>query len=225
MSTAPLRLQRPFWLSPKYVFFGFIGFMFAYVLRHNESFLVHPHAPVWKHYEPFKWWLLAHGLAGACGLLIAPMQFSDRLRRRYTNLHRVAGRIYIVAVFIAGPLGIYIKFFGERFGDARSFTMAAATHGVLWMVTTGIAFALILKGKVQQHRQWMTRSVFVGPLVFLGVRAMMGVTGWEKLGPAALETGVWVCVAFSILLADVVLQLQELSHYRSPVPKAQAAAR
>ena len=61
--------------------------------------------------------------------------------------------------------------------------------------------------------------------MFLGVRAMMGVTGWEKLGPAADETGVWFCVAFSILLADVVLQWQELSRHRSLVPKAQAAAR
>jgi hypothetical protein len=52
--------QRPFWLLPKYIFSALVALMFAYVLQHNESFLVHPHAPVWKHYEPFKWWLLAH---------------------------------------------------------------------------------------------------------------------------------------------------------------------
>jgi len=199
--------------------------MFAYVLRHNESFLVNTHDPVWKHYQPFKWWLLAHGLAGTCGLLIAPMQLSDRLRQHYTKLHRVMGRIYVAAVFIAGPLGIYIKFCGERMGGSRSFTMAAATHGVFWMFTTGIAFAFILRGNVQQHRQWMTRSVFVGPLVFLGGRAMMGVTGWEKFGPAAIEAGVWFWIALSILLADVMLQWQELSRYRPTVPKVQAAAR
>jgi uncharacterized membrane protein len=227
ISTATVAPQRALSLRPKYLLFGLVCLMFAYVLvlRHNESFLVNTHDPVWKHYQPFKWWLLAHGLAGACGLLIAPMQLSDRLRQHYTKLHRVMGRIYVAAVFVAGPLGIYIKFFGERMGDSRSFTMAAATHGVFWMFTTGIAFAFILKGKVQQHRQWMTRSVFVGPLVFLGVRAMMGVTGWERLGPAAIEAGVWFWIALSILLADVMLQWQELSRYRPTVPKVQAAAR
>ena len=199
--------------------------MFAYVLWHNESFLIQPQAPVWKHYQPFKWWLLAHGLAGACGLLIAPLQLSDRLRQRHTKLHRVMGRIYVAAVFVAGPLGIYVKYFGERMGDSRTFTMAAATHGGFWMLTTGIAFVLILKGKVQQHRQWMTRSIFVGPGVFLGVRAMEGITGWDRLGPTIDQACVWFCIAFSILLADVVIQWQELSRYRPTASKVQAAAR
>ena len=91
------------------------------------------------------------------------------------------------------------------------------------MTTTGIAFAFILKGKVQQHRQWMTRS-FAVALVFLEVRVIQGVTGWEKLGLAATETIVWSCLAFSILLADIVLQWQERRRTR-PVPaKAQAAS-
>jgi hypothetical protein len=38
-------------------------------------------------------------------------------------------------------------------GASRSFSFAAALDAVLWMLTTGIAFAFILKGKVQQHRQ------------------------------------------------------------------------
>jgi len=199
--------------------------MFVYVLRHNESFLVRPQDPVWRHYQPFKWWLLVHGIAGACGLLIAPFQLWDRLRLRYTRLHRVMGRIYVAAVFVAGSLGIYIKYFGERTGDSRTFTMAAATHGGFWMLATGIAFIFILKGKVQQHRQWMTRSIFLGPGVFLGVRAMDGVTGWDKLGPAVGEAPVWFCIAFSILLADVVIQWQESSRHRAIAAKVQAAPR
>ncbi len=77
-------------------------------------------------------------------------------------------------------------------GGPRSFSIAAAVDAVLLMTTTGIAFAFILKGKVQQHRQWMTRS-FAVALVFLEVRVILGVTGWEKLGIAATETVVWAC--------------------------------
>lgn len=211
------------WLRPKYILFGFIGLMVTYVLRHNEHFLIDAKDPVWQHYHPFRWWLLPHGVMGACALLLRPMQFSDRLRARFTKLHRVVGRFYIAGVFIAAPLGAYIQYFEERMGGPRSFSIAAAVDAVLLMATTGIAFAFILKGKVQQHRQWMTRS-FAVALVFLEVRVILGVTGWEKLGVAATETVVWACLGFSLLLADVVLQWQELLRNRRVPAKAQAAS-
>lgn len=84
------------------------------------------------------------------------------------------------------------------------------------MTTTGIAFACILKGKVPQHRQWMTRS-FAVALVFVEVRVILGVTGWDNLGGTFDETVVWVCLGFSLLFADIVLQWQELRRSR-PIP-------
>ena len=149
MSTGAMPFQRASWLRPKYLLFAFIGLMVAYVLRHNESFLINATDPVWQHYQPFKWWLLPHGLAGACALLLGPMQFSDRLRQRFTKLHRVIGRFYIAGAFIAGPLGTYIQYFEERMGGPRSFSVAAAVDAILLMTTTGIAFGFILKGKLQ----------------------------------------------------------------------------
>jgi len=218
MSTATVSLPRVSRLRAKYLVFGFIGLMVAYVLVHNEYFLIDSKAPVWDHYQPFKWWLLPHGLAGACAILLGPMQFSDRLRQRYTRFHRVVGRIYVAGALVVAPLGAYIQYFEERMGAPRSFSVAAAVDAILLMTTTGIAFAFILKGRVQQHRQWMTRS-FAVALVFLEVRVVQGVTGWEKLGMAATETIVWSCLGFSLLLADIVLQLQELYRTR-PKPLA-----
>src|SRR5215469_16443670 len=124
MATATAPLQRTSLLRSKYMVFAFVGLMLAYVLRHNESFLVNANDPVWQHYQPFKWWLLPHGIAGACALLLGPMQFSDRLRKRLTKLHRIVGRIYVAGVFVAGPLGFYIQFFEERMGGARTFSAA-----------------------------------------------------------------------------------------------------
>jgi uncharacterized membrane protein len=208
-------------MRSKYLLFVFIGLMVAYVLEHDESFLVHGDDPAWKHFQPFKWWLLPHGLAGACTIILGPMQFSDRLRRRFAKLHRIVGRIYIAGAFIAAPLGAYIQYFQERTGAPRSFSVATAVDAALLMITTGIALAFILQGKVQQHRQWMTRS-FAVALVFVEVRVVAGVTGWERLGTPALETIVWSCVAFSILAADIVLQWQE-SRRSSPKRAAVAA--
>jgi uncharacterized membrane protein len=224
MSTRSIPFERNSWLNSKYLLFAFIGLMVAYVLGHNERFLIDAKHPAWQHYQPFKWWLLPHGLMGACALLLGPMQFSDRLRQRFTKLHRVVGRFYVAGVFLAAPLGFYIQYFEERMGGPRSFSIAAGVDAILWMLTTGIAFAFILKGKVQQHRQWMTRS-FAVALVFLEVRVILGVSGWEKLGVAATETVVWVCLGFSLLLADAALQWKELYRTRSIAARAQIAPR
>ena len=223
MATASVTAVRSSFLRPKYMVFAFVGLMVAYVLNHNETFLIHGDDPIWQHYHPFKWWLLPHGIAGACALLLGPMQFSDRLRKRYAKLHRVVGRFYIAGVFVAGPLGFYIQFFQERSGATRSFSIAGAVDATLWMTTTAIALLFILRGNVNLHRQWMTRS-FAVAIVFLEVRVIGGVTGWDMLGPGAIETIVWVCLAFSVLSADIVLQWQDLVRGRvAPIrPKATA---
>jgi uncharacterized membrane protein len=230
MATASVTAVRSSFLRRKYLVFAFVGLMVAYVLNHNESFLIHANDPAWHHYQPFKWWLLPHGIAGACALLLGPMQFSDRLRKKYAKVHRVVGRLYIGGVFVAGPLGFYIQFFQERLGATRSFSIAGAVDAALWMTTTAIALLFILRGNVNLHRQWMTRS-FAVAIVFLEVRVIGGVTGWDRLGPGAIETIVWVCLAFSVLSADIVLQWQDLvgvrrtsAQQRSKLPVAVAEA-
>ncbi len=220
MSTASISVPTASRVRLKYLLFTFVGLMVAYVLWHNESFLINKADPVWQHYKPFRWWLLPHGLAGACAILLGPLQFSDRLRARFTKFHRVVGRIYVASALIVAPLGAYIQYFEERMGGPRSFSIAALVDAILLMLTTAIAFAFILNGKVQQHRQWMTRS-FAVALVFLEVRVVAGVTGWESI-PGAIETIVWSCLAFSLLSADIVLQVQELRRSR-PVARAVAA--
>lgn len=223
MATTSIPVQRASYVRPKHVVLTIVACMIGYVLYHNESFLVHPKDPIWEHYHPFRWWLLPHGLAGACAILLGPFQFSDRLRAKYTKLHRVSGRIYVVGAMVVAPLGTYIQYYQERMGMTRSFTMAAAVDATLLMITTGIAFAFILRRKIQQHRQWMTRSYAVA-LIFLEVRVILGLTGLEKLGPHAVETVVWCCVAFSVLSGDIVLQVQESLRARRVPVGAQAVS-
>src|SRR5215475_13065430 len=197
MSTLTTLYQRVPRMRAKYLVFAVIGLMMAYVLRHNEHFLIDPKDPAWEHYQPFKWYLLPHGLMGACALLLGPMQFSDRLRQRYTKFHRVIGRFYVAGVFVGAPLGFYIQYFEERMGGTRSFSFAALTDAALWITTTAIAMLFILRGNVSQHRNWMTRSYAVA-IVFLEVRFASGILGYDD-SVSAGETIVWMCVAFSLL--------------------------
>jgi uncharacterized membrane protein len=202
--------QDPRVFRTKYVVFACIIAMTVYVLYHNEHFLIDPADPVWQHYRTFQWWLLPHGVAGACALLLAPLQFSDRLRRRYALLHRVIGRIYVAGVLVLAPLGAYIQYLDEAAGASRSFTVASLVDAVLLLVTTGIGLAFALARKIPQHRQWMTRSYAVG-LVFFEGRFILGVTGLDQ--PPDLVTAeitVWSCVAMAVLIGDLANQWYEL---------------
>ncbi len=207
--------RRSTWLRPKYLLFGFIALMYLYVMWNNESFLVNAKDPEWLHIDSFKWWLLPHGMAAACALFLGPLQFSERLRRRYAKAHRVMGRIYIGGVLAGAPLGIYIQHFEERMGGSRSFTMAAAADATVWVCTTLIALAFILQGKVQQHRQWMTRSLACS-FIFLEVRVIIGLMHWDQYA----EIVVWGCVVAAVPLADLALQIQESLRTRASAAKA-----
>jgi uncharacterized membrane protein len=196
-------------LNVKHLVFGVIAMMMAYVLYHNERFLIEPSNPIWEHYLPFKWWLLPHGVFGAIVILLAPLQFSDRLRRRFTRGHRIIGRLYVVGVIVVAPLGAYIQYYEERLGFPRSFTVLAAVDAVMLLGTTAIAFLFAYKRKIALHRQWVIRSYAVA-LVFIEGRFVMGVTGWEQQGIEIAQAIIWACLALSIPLADVANNWLEL---------------
>ena len=205
-------------LNSKHVVFGLIGIMSAYVLYHNERFLVEPTNPIWEHYQPFKWWLLPHGIFGAIVLLLAPMQFSDRLRRRFTRGHRILGRIYVVGVIVVAPLGAYIQYYEERMGFPRSFTVLAVVDAVMLIATTAVAFVFAYRRKIALHRQWVMRSYAVA-LVFIEGRFVLGVTGWELMGIEIAQAIIWACLAMSILLADLANNWVEMrAAVSAPVP-------
>ena len=197
----------------KNLLFACLALMALYVIRHNEHFLIDRSDPFWQHIQTFKWWLLAHGLAGGCALLLAPLQFSDRLRQRLIRMHRVVGRIYITGVFILAPLGAYIEYLEERIGGTRSETIFTSVFAALLMSTTSIALFFILNRKIQQHRQWMTRS-FAVALVFFEARLIPGIFGLDS-DVAAGDTIDWICLVLAIPLADLVLQLQESRRSRA----------
>jgi hypothetical protein len=213
--------------NAKYAVFFVIAIMTAYVLFFNERFLVQPENPVWQRYEPFKWWLLPHGIAGAIVLLVAPLQFSDRLRRRFPRYHRLGGRLYVAGVVILAPLGAYIQYFQERFGAPRSFTVLGVVDAALLLATTIIGLVFAFKRKIAQHRQWMIRSYAVA-LVFIEARFILGVTGWGQLGVEMAQAVIWSCLALSLLLADLASHWLEIrvalrAPVSSPTPVKQEA--
>lgn len=208
MATVPSPQTRLPSLRPKLVLFTCIGLMLAYVLYHDEHYVIDPADPIWAHYRDIGKVLLPHGLIGAFALLLAFMQFNAGLRARHPLVHRVSGRIYVGAVIVVAPLGAVLGSFDQAIGYTRAFSIATIVQGALWSFATLTAFFCIKTRRVEQHRQWMTRSLSVA-LVFVTDRVLSGLTGWDKT-PATDTIAAWICIALAYPLADTALLIEDL---------------
>jgi hypothetical protein len=221
MADSSRHRTAPWWRAKTLTFTG-IALMTAYVLYHNERILIDASDPNWTHIRAIRWWLLVHGLVGAPALLLAPLQFSNRLRQRYVGFHHVVGYIYVVGVFVLGPLGAYIQWFQERSGGPRSFTILGGVDAALLLTTTGIALYFALKRKITPHRQWMTRSYAVA-LVFFEGRLVLVVTGLESMGSEMVQAVIWTCLVFAFLFADIANHWSDFGSARVPAKRPAAA--
>ena len=124
---------------------------------------------------PLRMW--AHILGGPMALALAPVQLSDRIRARWPSLHRWSGRLYGLAVLVAGLAGLTLAPASEATWFARSGFMVLALG---WLGSTGIGIFYAMRGATAQHRWWMKRSI---ALTFAAVtlRIMMAplmAVGW-----------------------------------------------
>lgn len=204
-------------LRAKPAVFTAIGAMTLYVLYHNERFLIEPSNPIWRHYAEIAFWLVPHAVAGTCALILAPLQFSERLRKRYTTTHHVVGRIYVIGALVLAPLGAYGQYYAEGSGGPREFTTLAVVDAAMLMTTTLVAYLFAIRRRITLHRQWMTRSYAVA-LVFFEGRLLAGLLGTETNVNALMAT-IWSCLALSMLFAELANSFYDIKvNVRAPAP-------
>jgi uncharacterized membrane protein len=117
-----------------------IAFVLKYVfhcyLNYNEAVFTNP-ATGAANYWRMRGWLLLHITCGMTAALIGPFQFSQRLRKQYLHVHRLSGRVYVIAVMsgCVGALGLAID---TTFGKAWGFGVAMLAFA--WFATTSMAY-------------------------------------------------------------------------------------
>jgi uncharacterized membrane protein len=219
------------WLPrSKYVLFAVIALMMFVVLK-RDSILINPPTSIREHYQSFRWWLSPHGITGALALLLAPLQFSNRLRQRFLPWHRVIGRIYVCGVAVAAPVGVYIEYI--KYIHAIAFLrllIFTSAFGTLFMLTTGIGFCMAKQRNIRAHKKWMTRSYAVA-LIFLEVRcvdqipSLARMVDWPSrmLETHSISDG-WMFMAFSLAAAEVVLGFENVLKKHSSMKKMTAVS-
>jgi len=96
-----------------------------------------------------------HITIGGLALLIGWLQFSNTLRVKKTELHRILGKIYVISVLISGICGLFIAL--NATGGIISI-LGFFTLGLIWLTTTILGFKAIKKGNTKSHEKFMIFS-------------------------------------------------------------------
>jgi uncharacterized membrane protein len=195
----------------KHLFFAAFGLTTLFVFYRYETPFLDAHSPVWQHVEPVKWLLLPHGVAGAVALLLAPFQFSARLRKRSLRLHRLLGRLYVAGAAISAPLAVPVAIIL----GPPSLAMAATIQSSGWLLTTGVALYCVRRGDIRQHQEWMIRS-YPFAMVFVIARAILAIPAVRAGGEAAFVSVVWSLVAAASSVPSLVIALRAVTRRKSP---------
>jgi uncharacterized membrane protein len=185
-------------LKPKHFLFGIFGLLAVVVFVLYDLPFVTTDAG--QHFARTKWWLVPHGIAGLAALVLAPLQFSNRLRAKHLQVHRIMGRIYVGSVFIAAPIAVPIAVLQ----GPPVLIMASVVQSGGWLVTTAIALYCIRAGKVAQHREWMVRS-YPFAMIFVVARAIFLIPAVNHLGELGIVSDVWTCNIAAYFIPTLII--------------------
>jgi hypothetical protein len=119
------------------------------------------------------------------------------------------------------PLGIVIETIKYRIGVAPlRLLIGTIGFGSIFVITTGMGFALARRGRIAEHQRWMTRS-FAVAMVFVEVRCADYIQWLGRLMAVPsdfLEThyisDLWLYVAISLTAAELILRYGKAKLHR-----------
>jgi len=160
-------------------------------------------------------WLALHVLGAATALLIGPFQFIARFRPRRSGLHRLVGRIYVMACLLGAVAGFPLAL-GSTAGP-----VAAAGFGTLsicWFAATWLGFRYAVARRFEDHRLWMLRS-WAMTFAAVTLRLFLPIipyTGMSFLDGYRFIS--WACWLFNLAVLEIWLLV------RRPRPRLTASA-
>ncbi len=184
-----------FWVSCVSV--ALVSFRFL-ALGMREAFPAMAHHLDAEHFSFY-----VHVVAGPIALLIAPLQFTQKIRAARPAMHRFFGRVYVLAVLLGGISGLHIA------ATTNAGPIAVTGFGllsILWLWTTAQAVLHARAARFADHRKWMIRSA---AFTFAGVTLRL----WLGTGIAAgLPVEVfypyisWLCWIPNIIVAEMIIR-------------------
>jgi len=198
------------WFKP--ALWTILALMTLSVIRYSE-YPIFRQATERAYIRTIPFLIIPHAVCGVVALLLGPFQFSSRMRRRYTRVHRVLGRVYVGSVFIAASLAMVLANQRHR-PDSAHFCAATRIQAAAWIITTAAALVTARNRQIEQHREWMVRSYAV-TFTFIGTRLFSPLQDWHRLGEAFFAMEIITVTLLAILIPDLALSWRQLTTRRT----------
>lgn len=143
---------------------------------------------------PVAWFL--HSLAGVLFGVLGPLQFVRALRGRFGMIHRLAGRVFVVAGAGLALSGLALLLQVESIATGL-LEAARAMLGLVLIAALQLAVAAARKRDMREHLAWMVRAYAIGmgtTAVWLAVLPIYLITGKRLTGLASdiVLVGMWL---------------------------------
>jgi uncharacterized membrane protein len=127
-----------------------------------------------------------HIITGAVALLVGPFQLSATARLRWPAIHRIVGRIYVIAVLLSSAGGLVLAMHSAQGLAAQ---LGFATLSLVWAATAIAAVVTVRAGRIAAHRAWMLCNF---SLTFAAVNLRIYI-------PLAMLLGLPLATAYSVI--------------------------
>lgn len=147
------------------------------------------------------WGINPHALFGGIGLLTGAVQFHRGLRRRL-RIHRLLGRLYVIACLFTGTAGLYMAAYS--YGGWVTH-VGFGMLGALLLFTTIAGFRAIRRGDVETHWRWMLRSyalLFAAVMLRLELPLLASNFGFDT----GYRIVSWLCWVPNVMVAETMLR-------------------
>lgn len=206
------RKVRIFWGVIVVLTLGAAGFAVApYLYLDPGLSRVEPNPSFPPHYPL----LLVHIWCSFLALVIGWLQFLPGLRKRRTDIHRLAGRIYLGLVAVGGVTGLTVGMFATSYVRQMSFL----TLGLLWLFTGWKGYQKARLGRFDDHRAWMVRNYaltlvaasarLLTPFCILIYLAGHGGHSAAAVVKQVLEINIWVGLAANLVIAEWMILIKK----------------
>lgn len=176
--------------------------------------------------KPFAPFLATHVAGGVIALLIGPLQFFSLLRKKYVQLHRNIGKVYLACIYLSGMAATYLAIVHNLLLKKEFvFGTGALGMALAWFLTAGMALWAIKHRNFLQHQEWMIRSYVLTSNFILFRLMYYGLLGIENF-PFKNEVGgvtAWASWAIPLLITEVILQAKKIQASSKKPQKHQVA--
>jgi len=168
--------------------------------------------------------VIVHIVCAVLYSLLGAFQFSNGLRRRWPDWHRVAGRVVVGLGLAVAFSALWMTAFYPRIPGGALATVFRLGFGTGMAASIVLGFIAIRRRDIARHRAWMARAYALA--LGAGTQALTLGIGKAIFGDSELTTALMLGAGWGINLAVVeyIIRARFKSSVRNRIPVSVRAA-